>query len=67
MFAGLVRGATRVCLLLTEGARVDPVQEFADVLVRQFLDRGAFPHSSHLWTVEKYSFLVPLATVFASR
>ena len=41
VFAGLVRGATGVRPFLGDGTLVDPVQELADVLAPQFLDRDA--------------------------
>ena len=67
MFARLVRRATGICPFLRDRAFVDPVQELADVLALQFLDRGAAPQSSHFRSVERYSLRVPRERVLARR
>ena len=65
MVAGLVCGATRVCPILSDGTLVDPVQELADPLVLQLLDRGAA--SPLLPLAERGKILVPGAACHSLR
>jgi hypothetical protein len=41
VFPGLVRRAARIRPFLGQGTLVDPVEELADLLALQLLDRGA--------------------------